>query len=138
VLGIALDDALGRLFRNLCAAMVLGGSLFAMTGRIGRADSVPAWAIELYPPVMCALIAGYGFTLGHRASLASASLILFAKLTAVLCWCYGCLRQVVVGIDYIALGMALFSVAVLTSMVKGGLLPGRIAGGRGKLPEAPD
>ena len=50
--------------------------------------------------------------------------ILFAWLAAAFCRGYGDLRQVVAGIDYIAIGMVLFSLAVLTSMVKGGRVSG--------------
>jgi hypothetical protein len=138
VVGMAFDDRLGHLLRTTGAAMALLGSLAVMTGRIGRAGTVPSWGIELYPLVMCMLIAGYGFILGHRASAASAGLILFAWLAAAFCRGYGSLRQVVAGIDYIAIGMVLFSLAVLTSMAKGGVLSGWIAGRRGKLPNAPD
>ena len=50
------------------------------------------------------------------------------------CRGYWALRQVVAGIDYIAMGMVLFSLAVLTSMAKGGVLvlPWRMMDRRGK------
>ena len=81
---------------------------------------------------MSLMIAGYGFVLGHRTSLASAGLILSAWLAAVGCRGYFALRQVVAGIDYITIGMVLFSLAVLTSMAKGGVLPWRVMDRRGK------
>ena len=67
---------------------------------------------------MAMAIAGYGFMLGHRASRTVAGLILAAWLVAVGCRGYGSLRRVVAGIDYITIGMVLFSLAVLTSMAK--------------------
>ncbi len=97
------------------------------------AAGVPSWAIEAYAPAMSLLIAGYGLALGHRASLAVAGAIL-ASWLAVLGWRgYSALRQVAAGLDYIAIGMVLFSLAVLTSMAKGGVLPWRISSRAGKM-----
>jgi hypothetical protein len=72
---------------------------------------------------MAMAIAGYGFMLGHRASCTVAGFILAAWLVAVGCRGYGSLRRVVSGLDYIAIGLVFFSLAVLTSMAKGGALP---------------
>ena len=41
--------------------------------------------------------------------------------------------QVVAGLDYIAIGLVLFSLAVLTSMAKGGVLPWAIRDRKGKV-----
>ena len=109
------------------ASMAVVGSLFVLTGRIERSPAIASWAIEVYPLLVCVLIAGYGFVLGHRASLASAGLILFSWLASAGWRGYCSLRQFAAGIDYIAIGMLLFSLAVLTSMVKGGVLSSRTA-----------
>ncbi len=114
-----------RFLRTLGASMAVLGSLFVLTGRIERSPSIAAGAIEVYPLVVCMIIAGYGFVLGHRISLASAGLIAFSWLASVGWRGYCSLRQFAAGIDYIAIGMLLFSLAVLTSMVKGGLLTWR-------------
>jgi len=79
--------------------------------------------VEGYAPAMAALIAGYGLALGHRISLTAAGLIA-ASWLAVLGWRgYGALRQIAPGLDFIAVGLVFFSLAVLTSMAKGGVLP---------------
>jgi hypothetical protein len=138
IVGAAFDDRLGHVLRAAGAAMALLASLVVLTGRIERNGAVPSWAIEVYPLVMALAIAGYGFGLGHRTSRAAAGLILAAWLVAVGCRGYGSLRRVVTGLDYIAIGLILFSLAVLTSMVKGGVLPWRILDQKGKIPDAPD
>jgi hypothetical protein len=51
---------------------------------------------------------------------------------------YSSLRRVVVGIDYIAIGMLLFSMAVLISMAMGGVLPWQPAGRKRKGPHVPE
>jgi hypothetical protein len=117
--------------------MVLLGCLIVMGGRLERTGMIPAWATAAYPLVMTAMIAGYGILLGHRTSLASAGLILSSWLGITGWRGYCSLRQVVVGIDYIALGMILFTLAVLTSLVKGGVLTRRVAMKSEKLPDLP-
>ena len=56
----------------------------------------------------------------------SAGLILIFWLVGVGWRGYCSLRQFAAGIDYIAIGMLLFSVAVMTSMVKGGMWSSRM------------
>ena len=132
VVGAAFDDRLGRLLRTAGAVMALLGSLVVMMGPVELTGSVPPWAIEVYPLVTSLMIASYGFALGHRTSLASAGLIVTVWLAALACRGYGFLRHLVTGLDYIAIGLVLFILAVLTSMAKGGVLPWRIGDGSGK------
>ncbi len=135
--GAAFDDRFAHALRTVGPALGLMAVLAVLTGRFPPAAAVPTWAIEAYAPAMALAIAGYGLVLGHRASLAAAGLMVAAWL-AVLGWRgYCALRQVATGLDYIAVGLVLFSLAVLTSMAKGGVLPWR-AGGRGdKMPSDP-
>jgi hypothetical protein len=134
--GAAFDGALGRTLRAAGAAMAFFASFILMTGRLE--ENVPSWVPEVYPLVMSLVIAGYGFMLVDRASLASAGLNLFCWLAALGCRGYASLRQTIGGIDYIAIGMMLFGMAVLTSMAKGGVLPWKLLGRRDKLPNAPE
>jgi hypothetical protein len=136
--GAAFDDRIGRSLRNIGTVLAVLGSLAVATGRVEPSGILPSWAMELYAPAMCILLAGYGFAIGHRMSLVSAGLILAAWLTAVGCRGYGSLRRIVVGLDYLVIGLLLFSMAVLTSMAKGGLQAGTIADRSGKVPDATD
>src|SRR5262249_32595578 len=135
--GGAFGDRLGRALRAPGAVRGLLAGRAAMTGRIPPA-TVPRWVVEGYAPAMSLLIAAYGLALGHRASLASAGLIL-ASWLAVQGWRgYFALQQLAPGLDYIAIGLVLFSLAVLTSMAKGGVLPSRLAGRMDKVPPGSD
>jgi hypothetical protein len=131
-LGMAFDDTFGQVFRTTGAVMALLASLAAMTGQTGRVGPIPIWTIELYPLAMCVLIAGYGLVLQDRSAAGSAGLILFVWLGVLFCRGYCSLRQIATGIDYIAIGMVLFAMAVLTSMAKGGILPPTLGARRGK------
>lgn len=109
-----------------------------LSGRLGRIEAVPAWALEVYPLVIAAVIAGYGLMLRHRTSLMIAGLTLSSWLV-VLGWRgYISARQVVAGLDYLAIGMILFALAVLTSVVKGGVMPWGFGVRKGKAPDSVD
>ena len=123
VVGAAFNDALGRLLRNVGTGTALLGCLVVLTGQVDSTETVPAWALEVYPLAVTAVIAGYGYLLGHRTSLTVAGLILSFWLVAVGYRGYCSARHVVVGLDYLAIGMVLFALAVLTSVVKGGIVP---------------
>ena len=138
IVGAAYDDLLGRQLRFVGASMAVFACLFALTGSRKGAGAVPTWAIVLYPPAMAALIAGYGLVLDHRASRTSAWLILASWLVTAGWRGYLALREVVLGLDYLALGMAAFALAVFVSVAKAGVLPGRAAASGGKLLETPE
>jgi len=120
VVGAAFRDAVGRSLRVVGAVMALLASLAALSGRYGSPGGVPDWALDAYPLVMSLLVAGYGLRLGHRTSLSVAGLIASCWLVALGGRGYGSLRHVVAGLDYIALGMVAFALAVVTSIAKGG------------------
>jgi hypothetical protein len=129
--GAAFDDAFARLLRLAGAIVVMWACLATLAGRLHDAPIVPSWAVEAYPFVMAALLTGYGLLLGHRPSLAIVGLVLACWLTAIGWRGYRGLRQVVVGLDYLALSLTLFAVAVLISLGKAGMLSRRLfAGGR--------
>ncbi len=135
-LGAAFDDRLGRALRTIGAVLGLLAALAALSGRIEPGDSVPSWAIAAYAPAISLLIAGYGLALGHRAALTAAGLILVSWLAVLGGRGYLALRQLAGGLDYIAGGLVIFSLAVLTSLAKGGALSWPIAG-RSDKDEAP-
>jgi hypothetical protein len=138
LVGAAFHDRVGRFLRTAGAVMALLGAVAWATGRMDHAATIPYGVVALYPLAMSVLIAAYGVMLGNRASLACAGLILCCWLAAMGCRGYWSLRSVAPGLDYIVLGLAVFSLAVLTSMAKGGVLPWRITGRSSKVTHAPD
>jgi hypothetical protein len=138
LVGAMFDDRLGRFLRTMGSMLALAGALAIVTGRVEPTATVFRWLVEVYPLAVALIVAGYGLVLEHRVSLVSAGLILAAWLAAAGWRGYSSLRHIVVGIDYIAIGMALFSLAVLTSMVKGGVLAGHTAPKRGAVVDTTD
>ena len=133
VLGSVFDDALGRGLRNLAAALAVLGCLAVMTGRAGASsDALPSWVPWVYPLAMCLVLAAYGRWLGHGPSLWAAGLIVSLWLIGSGWRGYCSLRHLIAGLDYIALGVASFALAWLTSLVKGGVVPFGTGATRGK------
>jgi hypothetical protein len=134
VVGAAFDDALGRWLRVVGAALVLAACLVALSGLPDPPAGLPVWAVGAYPPVMATLLAGYGLLLRHRPSLAVAALVLAGCLAGAAWRGYWSLRQVVTGLDHLALSMALFALAVLISLAKSGVLSRWVAARGGTIP----
>lgn len=135
LVGAAFNDAIGRFLRGTGGVLAVVAALAVMTG---RPAALPVWVVVVYPLALAAIVAGYGLVLDHRPSLACAALI-------VACWVfvtgwqwYVHLRRIVVGIDFIVLGLVLFSLAVLTSLAKGGALPWGTGGRKERATPSPD
>lgn len=119
ILGAAFDDRLGRLLRNGGPAAATLGAVVVLSGGVDRPESIPTWALEVYPPGVIIVVAAYGYLLGHRASYTLAGLTLCLWLGVAGCRCYVVARQFIVGLDYLALSMLFFALAVLTSVSRG-------------------
>jgi hypothetical protein len=127
LIGAAFDDPLGRFLRRAGAALVLPACLVTLVGFVEPPPGLPWWAAPAYPLIMTGLLAGYGLLLGERFSLGVAGLILACWLAGAGWWGYRLLRQVVSGLDYLALSLVLFALAVLVSLGKSGALSRGIA-----------
>jgi hypothetical protein len=122
VLGAMHKDELAEWMRHFGAGLVLLACLSAIFGQSKERLYAPSWMIAAYPLVLAALIAGYGVLTQHRLSLVVAAVTL-------LCWAaasgwqgYLVLRQMIAGLDHIAVSLVLFAVAILISLYKGGIL----------------
>jgi hypothetical protein len=122
-LGALFDDALGRWLRGLSAGLVVLAVAGLLSGRIESTGSFPPWVLGLYSPAMALVLAVYGQWLGHRLSLWAAALVIGLWVAAAGWAGYVALRRVVMGLDYIALGMTFFVLALATSAIKCGYRP---------------
>jgi hypothetical protein len=122
ILGAIFDDRLSRLLRLAGAVLVLHASIMAMVVSLQGSTDLPAWVIAVYPLLMAGLLSGYGLLLRHKPSLVVVVIVLLCWLGAVGWRGYVVLRQVVTGLDYMTMSLALFAVAVAISLFKAGLL----------------
>jgi hypothetical protein len=119
LVGAGFDDAFGRFLR------VAGGALAVLAGlawAVAPPEGLPPGLASGYGLLLAVVLLAYGLLLRHRPSLAGAGLCLAVWLAAVGGRGYLALRQVVNGLDYIALSMVVFGVAVLISLGKAGAL----------------
>lgn len=140
VLGAMFDDELGRQLRGWGAALLVLGSLAMLTGVPHAILNLPPSWQWAYPAALATVALGYGLLVGGRAFFAVSGAILLAVLSLFGSRGYVVLRQQVVGLDRIALGLASFLVAAWISLWKAGLAQRWLAkvrlgpwlGGRGR------
>ncbi len=135
-LGAVFTDRLGRALRAAGGALALAACLAATFGRFDVPPEVPPWAVAAYPLAVAAVLAGYGL-LWDRRLVAAGALAGVGWLAGFGWRGYVALREVVSGLDHIALSLALFAVAVLVSLGKAGVLS-RWLEARGWRPPADD
>jgi hypothetical protein len=132
--GAMSDDAVGWLLRGVGGCGVLLACLAATFANFDHPDGFPSWSVQLYPPVMATMLTVYGLLLSHRPSLALAAVALAGWLAVAGGRGYVALRQLVTGLDYLALSLAVFAVAILISLGKSGLLGRRLSRDEGEVP----
>src|SRR5262249_53182242 len=134
IVGAVFYDALATVLR-------LGGTRLLLTaglaGRFAEAPSfLPEWIPAAYPLCMACALAMYAKLLGYWPALWFAALIPACWLIFAGVRGYVVLRQVVRGLDYLAVSLALFAVAVLISLGKSGILSRRLRSPRAKVPDS--
>jgi hypothetical protein len=120
--GARFGDVLGRAFRGAGALVVVGYGLAVLFAGVAPPESLATGPVEAFPLVLAALLAGYGLMLGHRLSQGAAAVLVVGWLASLGWLGYGLLRQLIAGLDYLALSLVVFALAVLTSLLKSGVL----------------
>ena len=133
--GAAFDNPLGRALRVGGAVVMLAACLAVAFGRAPMPAEVPPWAGAAYPLALAVLLAGYAWRIGYRPGLLLAGLALSGCLIAAVWRGYAVLHEEVPGLDYLAVSLAFFAVAVLVSLGKSGVLTRWVLAWRGQVPE---
>jgi hypothetical protein len=137
LVGAAFDDTLGAVLRvGGLVAVLLACLAVTFRGAEGLAEA-PPWAALTYPLVMAGALAVYGALLRQRPWLVAAALALVAWAAGAGWRGYLLLRQTVVGLDHMAIGLALFGLAVLISLGKAGVFSRRRANSPAPPPPGP-
>jgi hypothetical protein len=131
----AFDDPFARSLRVVGALAVLFACLASLNLWFSQPARVPQWTAAVYPLFMAFLLAGYGLLLGHGPSFVVAALVLLGWLAAALVRGYGALRLLVSGLDYLAVSLTLFALALVVSLAKAGVLA-RWLTARGNVPRS--
>jgi hypothetical protein len=120
-LGAIFDDELGRQLRILGSMMIGAAAAAAMAGEPHLLACLPPGSERVYPLLMAAVAAGYGYACGGLPYYAVSGAILGGALAVLASRGYLLLRQSVAGLDRIAWGLASFLVAAAISLWKAGL-----------------
>lgn len=123
IIGAAFNDALAHALRALGSALVLVTCLAAIFAE--PPPTIPEWLITAYPLALACLLAGYGWLLGEWPALLIAAFIPVCWLAIAGVRGYLILRLMIKGLDYLAVSLALFALAVLMSLIKSRLLSRR-------------
>jgi hypothetical protein len=120
-LGAIFDDELGRQLRVLGSIMLGVAAAAVMAGDPHPLACLPPGSDRVYPLLMAAVAAGYGYACGGRPYYLVSGAILGGVLAVMGSRGYLLVRQRVVGLDRIAWGLASFLVAAAISLWKAGL-----------------
>ena len=115
VLGALFDDTFARVLRALGVPFLVGVCLASAAGGEAAAH-LPAGT----PALWIALGLTYGFVLGDRRYIATATLLLGGFAVAAGWRGFDLLRRRVPGVDRVALGLVFFALAAAVSVLKSG------------------
>lgn len=125
----------GRMLRDAGAMGVALSCAAAMFLRLNLPASIEPWMLQAYPLILASLLAAYGMQFRHRFSVAIAGLVCLCGVTRGASWAYLWVRQRVAGLDYLALSLGVFILAVGISLSKSWVLRRWLAS-RQEAPEA--
>jgi hypothetical protein len=122
IVGAVFKDDAGQLLRAAGSVLVFLACIAVSLGGLTIAAAQLPWWVVFYPPVLAGLLAGYGGLLRCRFAYVLAALAGAIWLATTGWRGYAALRQIVSGLDPMALGLAAFILAVLISLGKSGML----------------
>ncbi len=124
LIGAAFEDGLARFLRRLGSTLVVLACLAALFVPLDE-ETLPREMQEGYPLILATFLAVYGRRLNDRVVLVLAGLILTVWLAVAGGRGYSTLRLILKGLDYLALSLGLFVLALLISLDKAGVLTWR-------------
>ena len=119
--GLLFDDPIARFCRAAGAVFLAGACLTAFwLDPFGRQD-LPSQFVRVYPYLLSLVAAGYAYLTRCRLYLAAACAGLLGWVTLIGWQNYLGLRRLLVGLDWIAGGLAFFALAAFISLNKAGM-----------------
>jgi hypothetical protein len=101
-------------------------------------SNIEPWMVQAYPLVLALLLASYGLQFRHPFSVLIAVLVCLCGVTRGAAWVYLWLRQRISGLDYLALSLGVFFIALGISLSKSGTLRQWWLARRREVPEVTD
>lgn len=121
IVGAAFKNQAGVVLSIAGAGLVfLASAVVSLGGLTIPTANLPGWGIA-YPPIAATLLLGYAMLIRHRREAYTIAGLMLTLWLLTAGWRgYLALRQVVTGLDPMALGLAAFVLAVLISLGKSG------------------
>jgi hypothetical protein len=116
------DGWFGRVLRDAGTIAIALACAVAMFLPPKLPPHIEPWMLHAYPPVLALLLAAYGLQFRHHFSLLIASLVCLGGMTRGAAWGYLWVRQRISGLDYLALSLGVFLIALGISLGKSGTL----------------
>ena len=126
LVGAVFSDPMARSLRWLGAVMLFAMAVAAQVDRASGFQDLPQPLLGAYPAMCIAIALLYGHLLGSRPYLASAASTAVAWAAVGGSRTYPSLRHAVAGLDYLALAIVSFLLALAISLVKAGPLRERL------------
>jgi hypothetical protein len=121
IIGAIFEDVFASCLRVAGPVLAMLSCMATMFTPFDRPPAnLPEWAVSVYPLGLGMLLLAYGLYLKHYLTMAVAGLILSGWLTSFgwsgYCWC----RELIAGLDYLALSLIVFVLAAAISLGKSG------------------
>jgi hypothetical protein len=123
------DDLFAEVLRALSALAILAACVFLLLGPAERLGA-PDWLLIVYPVALALVLAAYAWWLRSGFALGIAAVIAALWTLVQALRGYEVLRLRVRGLDYLAMSLVFFGVAVLVSLAKAGVWPRRLPAAR--------
>jgi hypothetical protein len=134
IIGAVFGDTLAHALRLVGCGLVMLAGMAALF--VEPIPWLPEWVNLAYPLVMAGVLASYAKLLGYWPGLFFAALIPVCWLLVAGARGYLILRQLIKGLDYLAISLALFALAVLISLGKSALRVRRLQSRQAKVPDS--
>jgi hypothetical protein len=121
-IGAGAHNLLGQVLRDAGALAALLACFAAMFLHFDFAAQLEPWVLPVYPLTMALLLMAYGLQFAHGFSMKVGALVAAWCLMRVGSVLYAWLRQIVTGLDYLAISLAIFVLAILVSLSKSRVL----------------
>jgi hypothetical protein len=122
VIGGVFRGELAAFLRTLADLMIIVASFAALAAGTHDDVGVPAWVLIIYPLALAAVAAAYGWLVEHPPGVVVAAVVLLVWTAVGGSRGYRLLRDIVPGLNQLALSFVLFVVAVVVSLTKSGHL----------------
>jgi len=118
LIGALFKDDFARALQNVSAGAILLATMACMFADPRALGNPPPLVLDCYPLPAIAVALLYGYLVGNRAYYSTA-VATACGWSVLFGWRgYQYLRQMVIGLDHIALGIAFFALAILVSLTK--------------------